>query len=136
MAACCLYGACILSIFLRKHQTFDRFEVFKIDGVTCSSCISSIESTLAPHHGIKRANVDFLLRHAEVAYNPMEISRRKIIDELDATGSASLVQNEVPSTGQSFYGVELGRILHSTDGLLLLGSILILEYFSTAIIAE
>lgn len=113
MAACCLYGAFLVSIFLRKYEILssyrlsddnedegctpkekqqwglDRLESFIIDGMTCSSCAESIESSLSKRQGIRRANVDCILGRADIVYNYIQISRSQIIEDIGSTGFAA-----------------------------------------------
>lgn len=63
-----------------------RTIVFKIIGMTCSSCATSVESALMKLNGIKSVMVSPLQGQAVVKYNPKSVSAKLIKEATEETG--------------------------------------------------
>jgi P-type Cu+ transporter len=63
----------------------------KIEGMTCSSCSSKIESKLKSEEGIHSCEVNLLLNTAIVEYNPNKVGVREIIKMIDNLGFHALL---------------------------------------------
>ncbi|KAG9136270.1 hypothetical protein Leryth_003865 [Lithospermum erythrorhizon] len=63
-----------------------RTLVFKVLGMTCSSCSNSIDSVLKVLDGIKSINVSLLQGQAVIKYQPRIITAKKIKEVVEDTG--------------------------------------------------
>ncbi|GAA0142285.1 hypothetical protein LIER_03221 [Lithospermum erythrorhizon] len=63
-----------------------RTLVFKVLGMTCSSCSTSIDSVLKVLDGIKSINVSLLQGQAVIKYQPRIITAKKIKEAVEDTG--------------------------------------------------
>ncbi|KAK9154917.1 hypothetical protein Sjap_002397 [Stephania japonica] len=63
-----------------------RTVMFKIDGVTCASCSTSIEAALSALDGVESAMVSPLQGQAVVRYRPESVSAKTIKETIDAIG--------------------------------------------------
>lgn len=69
--------------------------VFEIDGMTCSSCSSAVESALTQRKGVLHADVDLLGHRAEVLFDSSMVGPRDIIESIEQVGfGASLVDSQ------------------------------------------
>lgn len=59
---------------------------FKIDGITCSMCIKSIEKKLSKLDGIENYNINIVDNTAFIKYNKNVINPEKIIEEIEKIG--------------------------------------------------
>jgi len=62
-------------------KTLQRAE-FQIEGMTCASCVNTIETYLKSLSGIQKATVNLLAHKGVVEYDPTEITPEKIKNEL------------------------------------------------------
>nr|CCA15286.1 heavy metal ATPase putative [Albugo laibachii Nc14] len=60
--------------------------VFLIGGMTCNSCVHSVESCLQQLRGVVSASVNFATEKAVVRYNKQIIGIRTLIEAIDAIG--------------------------------------------------
>ncbi len=67
-----------------------------IGGMTCASCVKSIENAVSKLEGIKEINVNLATEQASVSFDPTVISARKIIGAIEEIGyTASLATEEI-----------------------------------------
>lgn len=65
--------------------------VLSITGMTCASCVSTIEAALLSQPGVKLAAVNLVTTKAKIVYDPSKIGIRDLIATVDNIGySASL----------------------------------------------
>ncbi|GMY30297.1 probable copper-transporting ATPase HMA5 isoform X2 [Fagus crenata] len=66
----------------------------RINGMTCTSCSSTIESALQAISGVQKAQVALATEKAEVHYNPKFVSYSQLLQVIDSTGfEATLISN-------------------------------------------
>ncbi|KAI9271181.1 hypothetical protein EDC94DRAFT_597411 [Helicostylum pulchrum] len=71
---------------------------FRVSGMTCASCVNSIESGLLAVEGIMTTQVSLLAESATVEYTASEITTQYIIDTIEDMGfSASLILENINS---------------------------------------
>jgi copper chaperone CopZ len=68
-----------------------RLARFRVDGMTCSSCSSAVESALAALPGVRHASVSITLAEAKVEYEA------DVVDEVQAAGWERGVRGWCPS---------------------------------------
>lgn len=96
--------------------------VLSIKGMSCASCVSSIEENLAVFPGVKNVRVALIAEKASVTYDPNITTAKDIAEKVTSLGYAALVQ----STGQD-EGTEFADfLLHSIRG----GSLLLIDFVS------
>src|SRR5439155_26121434 len=57
-----------------------------VDGMSCASCASRVERTLARHPGVAEARVNFATAHATVLYDPAAVSVPDLERRVDDIG--------------------------------------------------
>ncbi|CAN6579158.1 unnamed protein product [Malus baccata var. baccata] len=57
-----------------------------INGMTCTSCSSTVESALQAVHGVQRAQVALATEEAEVHYDPKVVSYSQLLEIVENTG--------------------------------------------------
>ena len=60
--------------------------IIRIGGMTCASCVQTIENALKKTEGIVEANVNLATEKAVVVYDPQEINYEGIKKVIEATG--------------------------------------------------
>lgn len=63
----------------------DQIEL-RIQGMTCSSCVNTIETNLVQLKGVKDVQVALATNKAKIKYNPNEIGLRSIVDRISDLG--------------------------------------------------
>lgn len=82
---------------------------FKIDGITCSMCIKSIEKKLSKLNGIENYNINIVDNTAYIKYNKEIIKPETIIDEIEKIGyKVAFYQDENLKNRKKFYISLLG----------------------------
>ena len=73
-----------------------------VDGMTCASCVNSIESYVSKQPGIKRVVVNLLMGEANVIFHPFQIGVRDIIDMISSVGYSTTLKslNELEKSGK------------------------------------
>ncbi|XP_041356839.1 LOW QUALITY PROTEIN: copper-transporting ATPase 1-like [Gigantopelta aegis] len=68
--------------------------VIKIQGMTCQSCVKTIENKISDHHGVKRIKVSLADQKAEVTFYPDKVSSITLRDAINNMGfEASLSES-------------------------------------------
>ncbi len=70
---------------------------FTISGMTCASCVNTIESYVKNQKGVKDVSVNLLAEEAEIEYDPSVISAEDIIEWIDDIGYSA----EAKSSGDA-----------------------------------
>ncbi|XP_070572985.1 copper-transporting ATPase 2-like isoform X2 [Ptychodera flava] len=68
--------------------------VIEIQGMTCASCVNSIESTLSKHKGIESVLVALMAGKAEIKYDAQLLSPNQIAQLIDDMGFEASVREE------------------------------------------
>ncbi|KAG6694966.1 hypothetical protein I3842_09G073300 [Carya illinoinensis] len=96
---------------------------FSIGGMTCATCVNSVEGILRNLPGVKKAVVALATSLGEVEYDPLVISKDEIVNAIEDAGfEASLVQ----SSEQDKIILGVAGMYNEMDGQLLEG---ILSHF-------
>ncbi|KAB1223232.1 putative copper-transporting ATPase HMA5 [Morella rubra] len=74
-----------------------------INGMTCTSCSSTIESALQALPGVQRAQVALATEEAEVHYSPKTVSYNQLLEVIENTGFEAILV----STGEDITKIEL-----------------------------
>ncbi|KAL1919399.1 uncharacterized protein VTP21DRAFT_2092 [Calcarisporiella thermophila] len=85
-----------------REETEKETVQIRIVGMTCSSCVRTIETQLATRDGVYSVRVNLMASSGVVEYDPLRIGPRDIIESVEAMGySASLAPKEYsPASGQ------------------------------------
>lgn len=70
---------------------------FKVTGMTCGACSSSIEQALKSQKGVSSASVNYATGLAEVLYNPNETGPRDVLAAIKHTGFKAELYNDEPT---------------------------------------
>ncbi|KAI7987143.1 putative copper-transporting ATPase HMA5 [Camellia lanceoleosa] len=63
----------------------------QIKGMTCTSCLTTVESALQLVPGVQKAQVALATEEAEICYNPKIVSYNKLIDVIENTGFEAIL---------------------------------------------
>jgi P-type Cu2+ transporter len=74
-----------------ERKTYKK-ETFPVEGMTCASCASSIESMLRTVEGVQEANVNFAGKTVQVAYTPAQVQPNQLRDTLHEIGFELLIE--------------------------------------------
>ena len=76
----------VINVIWRKMQS--EIEVINLDlqGMTCASCVSSVEKTLSGVDGVELVEVNFALNRASVHYDPEIANSAKLESAVEAAG--------------------------------------------------
>ncbi|WP_347158889.1 heavy metal translocating P-type ATPase [Pontibacter chitinilyticus] len=69
-------------------------QTFPVEGMSCASCASSIESMLRATEGVQEANVNFAAKTVQVAYVPNQVSPVLLRDTVHEIGFDLLIDNK------------------------------------------
>ncbi|XP_059441994.1 probable copper-transporting ATPase HMA5 [Corylus avellana] len=75
----------------------------RINGMTCTSCSSTVESALQAIHGVQKARVALATEEAEVHYDPKVVSSNKLLETIKDTGFEGILI----SSGEDISKIEL-----------------------------
>jgi copper chaperone CopZ len=67
-------------------------QIFKVDGMHCTSCAMSIDGDLEDTEGVKEANTNFAKSTTEVRYDTEKIDNQKIIEVIKKAGYLAKVK--------------------------------------------
>ena len=74
-----------------QTKTAYKKDTFPVEGMTCASCASSIESMLRTVDGVQEANVNFAGKTVQVAYAPNQVKPDQLRDTLHEIGFELLI---------------------------------------------
>ena len=60
-------------------------QTFEVEGMTCQSCVNSVETKLGKIDGVENYKVDLDKGEAVVEYNPAKVNAKKIEKEFEGT---------------------------------------------------
>ena len=75
----------------------------RINGMTCTSCSSTVESALQAIHGVQKARVALATEEAEVHYDPKIVSSNQLLETIEDTGFEGILI----SSGEDISKIEL-----------------------------
>ena len=70
----------------RNNQVKKEKAVIKISGMTCASCVLTIEKSLGKVDGVKNVNVNFASEKALVEFDPQKTSLKELEQAIEKTG--------------------------------------------------
>ncbi|XP_031278612.1 probable copper-transporting ATPase HMA5 [Pistacia vera] len=85
----------------------------RINGMTCTSCSSTIEQALQAIHGVLKAQVALATEEAEIHYDPKVVSHNQLMEVIEDTGFEAILI----STGE-----DMNKIHLQVDGVRTLNS--------------
>ncbi|KAF5729985.1 Heavy metal atpase 5 [Tripterygium wilfordii] len=75
----------------------------RINGMTCTSCSSTVEKALQAIYGVKKAQVALATEEAEVHYDPQLVSHSQLLETIEDTGFEAILI----STGEDMSKIQL-----------------------------
>uniref|UniRef100_A0A8C4PRV9 Copper-transporting ATPase 2 n=1 Tax=Equus asinus TaxID=9793 RepID=A0A8C4PRV9_EQUAS len=84
----------------------------RVEGMTCQSCVSSIEGKIGKLQGVVRVRVSLSNQEAVITYQPFLIQPQELRDHVNDMGFEAVIKNKVPPL--SLGPVDIGR-LQSTN---------------------
>ena len=60
--------------------------IFKIEGMNCDACASTIKSLVEKEPGVQMASVSFSDRQASVLYDPQSVEEEQIVNTIQKPG--------------------------------------------------
>eukprot|EP00435_Cladocopium_sp_Y103_P054712 s480_g17.t3 len=67
---------------------------FKVEGMTCASCVGAVERAITALEGVKSAEISLTLKRAEVTYFP-SVHAENVVEAIEDVGFEASVLNEV-----------------------------------------
>ncbi|MHA6250235.1 heavy metal translocating P-type ATPase [Pontibacter sp. CAU 1760] len=99
-----------------KTITAEKIEktTFPVEGMSCASCASSIESMLRAREGVLEANVNFAGKTLQVAYTPSSVTPSQLRDTVKEIGFDLLVEDKTQEELEERQEVALSRLRRRT----------------------
>ncbi|MFH1836391.1 MAG: heavy metal translocating P-type ATPase [Methanobacteriota archaeon] len=69
-----------------RHKGKTEKTIIAVKGMTCASCVATIEGALKKAKGVSTASVNFASEKAHIEYNPAETTRRELEQAITETG--------------------------------------------------
>ena len=104
-----------------KDKTLTRAS-FPVEGMTCASCASSIESMLKATEGVEEANVNFAAKTVQVSYASDVTSPAKLKDTVHEIGFELLVEDTTQDELEERQAKALADLKRKTIGAIVLAS--------------
>jgi copper chaperone len=60
--------------------------IFRIEGMSCDACASTIKSLVEKEPGVRMASVSFSERLARVLYDPQSVQEDRLVDAIQKPG--------------------------------------------------
>ncbi len=70
----------------RQSKAYAAEVVFNVEGMTCASCATGIQATLARRAGVEGIEVSYGEKTARVAYDPSEITEQQLVSAFQELG--------------------------------------------------
>ncbi|KAL5551664.1 hypothetical protein UlMin_001840 [Ulmus minor] len=90
----------------------------RINGMTCTTCSSTVESALQTVHGVQKAQVALATEEAEVQYDPKLVSHNQLLEAIEDTGFEAILLSS---------GEDMSKIDLKVDGIRTENSMRIIE---------
>jgi P-type Cu2+ transporter len=75
------------------HKTYEK-ATYPVEGMTCASCASSIESMLRAREGVAEANVNFAGKSVQVSYEPTIVNPNQLRETVKEIGFDILIETQ------------------------------------------
>ncbi|XP_066467647.1 copper-transporting ATPase 2 isoform X2 [Tiliqua scincoides] len=76
------------------HWTSEALVKIRIEGMTCQSCVNTIEGKIGKLHGVKRIRVALSTQEATISYLPYVIKPEELKNNIDSLGYESTIKNK------------------------------------------
>ncbi|MDX5421960.1 MAG: cation transporter, partial [Hymenobacteraceae bacterium] len=87
---------------------------FPVEGMTCASCASSIESMLRAREGVGEANVNFAGKTLQVTYEPREVTPAQLRETVQEIGFDILIEEKTQEELEERQAAALHRLRRKT----------------------
>nr|XP_060642807.1 copper-transporting ATPase 2 isoform X1 [Anolis sagrei ordinatus] len=86
----------------RSPQDESGVAIIKVDGMTCNSCVKSIEGSISQRKGVLHISVSLTEGTATISYNPIMTNSEELRAAIEDMGfDAVVLSDAIPSTGKS-----------------------------------
>ncbi|KAK2489964.1 hypothetical protein MC885_006374 [Smutsia gigantea] len=92
----------------RSSPALEAVVKLQVEGMTCQSCVSSIEGELRKLQGVTRVRVSLGNQEAVITYQPHLIQPRDLRDHVNDMGFEAVIKNKVASL--SLGPIDVGRL--------------------------
>nr|XP_020643725.1 copper-transporting ATPase 2 [Pogona vitticeps] len=72
----------------------EAFIKMKIEGMTCQSCVNTIEEKIGKLHGVKKIKVSLTNQEAAITYHPVRIKPEELKNNIDGLGYESAIKDK------------------------------------------
>ncbi|XP_059444042.1 probable copper-transporting ATPase HMA5 [Corylus avellana] len=103
------FQATLINVDINERSTADQVCKIHINGMTCTSCSSTIESALQAIPGVQKAQVALATEEAEVHHNPKTVRHNQLLQAIEDAGFEAILI----STGDD----SISKIELKVDGL-------------------
>ncbi|WP_241739037.1 heavy metal translocating P-type ATPase [Pontibacter beigongshangensis] len=95
-------------------DTIFEKKTFPVEGMTCASCASSIESMLRATEGVQEANVNFAGKTVQVAYAPDQVKPEQLKQTVNEIGFELLIEQQIDDELEQRQEEALARLKQKT----------------------
>ncbi|XP_060493245.2 copper-transporting ATPase 2 isoform X3 [Panthera onca] len=92
----------------RSSSALEATVKLRVEGMTCQSCVSSIEGRLGKLQGVVRARVSLGTQEAVITYQPYLIQPQDLRDHINDMGFEAVIKNRVAPV--SLGPIDIGRL--------------------------
>ncbi|XP_053070706.1 copper-transporting ATPase 2 isoform X4 [Acinonyx jubatus] len=92
----------------RSSSALEATVKLRVEGMTCQSCVSSIEGRLGKLQGVVRARVSLGTQEAVITYQPYLIQPQDLRDHVNDMGFEAVIKNRVAPV--SLGPIDIGRL--------------------------
>jgi Cu2+-exporting ATPase len=96
-----------------KEQKLTK-STFPVEGMTCASCASSIESMLRAREGVQEANVNFAGKTVQVAYEPAAVTPVQLRETVQEIGFDILIEEKTQEELEERHAAALKSLKRKT----------------------
>uniref|UniRef100_A0A8D0GR11 Copper-transporting ATPase 2 n=1 Tax=Sphenodon punctatus TaxID=8508 RepID=A0A8D0GR11_SPHPU len=80
---------------IRSSSTGEELIKIRVDGMTCQSCVNTIEEEIGKLHGVARIKVSLSNQEAVIAYQPSLIKPEDLKNHIDSMGYESTIRSKL-----------------------------------------
>lgn len=102
----------------RKMATLTEGKItkstFPVEGMSCASCASSIESMLRAREGVQEANVNYAGKTVQLAYKPQTVTPVQLRETVQEIGFDILIEKKTQEELEERQASALNKLKHKT----------------------
>ncbi|WP_018478597.1 heavy metal translocating P-type ATPase [Pontibacter roseus] len=102
------------TVLEQKKDKHTKKATFPVEGMTCASCASSIESMLRTVEGVQEANVNFAGKTVQVDFKPEQVKPEQLRDTLHEIGFELLIDQHTEAELEERQAAALAKLKTKT----------------------